>query len=463
MSAPPAWTLDARALALSYREGRHTPETALEDLLARIRRFNPRINAIVRLHPQLQEQVRASTERLQRGAPLGPLDGIPVAIKDNILTADMPTSWGTAALMDRPGAVDETCVARLRSAGAILLGKTNLPEFALEGYTSNRICGTTRNPWNTDLTPGGSSGGAVAGLAAAFFPLALGTDGGGSVRRPASHTGVIGLKPSIGAVARVHSLPSLLLDFEVIGPLARNLDDLRLLFDVIRGPDPLDPRSFALESPVSSGPLRILYVPRIGNAPVDPVIAHSVARGAQIFADLGHAVSEGSFPFDIEAVNRFWPIIGQVGLAALFDLDRAVCEHATEKYRQMGKLGAGVDAKTFLAGLQGIEAFRQDCARFFSETDVILTPAAAALPWPAEQAFPPLIDGREAGPRGHAVFTGWVNAAGHPGISLPCRPSPEGLPIGLQLIAARGADLQLLALAGQYAERVPWVGHIAPM
>jgi aspartyl-tRNA(Asn)/glutamyl-tRNA(Gln) amidotransferase subunit A len=455
--------MDACALADAFRDGRLTPESALDQLLERIARFNPGINALVLLHPQLREQARASTERFMRGAPLGPLDGIPVAVKDNILTADMPTCWGTAGLRDRPGRHDETCVERLRDAGAILLGKTNVPEFTLEGYTGNRVYGTTRNPWNPALTPGGSSGGAVAGLAAGFFPLALGTDGGGSIRRPSSHAGVVGLKPSIGAVPRVHALPPILLDFEVIGPLARNLDDLRLLFDAIRGPHALDPRSFALPAPARSSGLRILYVPRIGDAPVDPLIEGSVAQAAQLFAQLGHEVKEGGLPFDIDAINRFWPLIGQVGLAWMFDADPEIRAGAAEKYQAMAAEGARVDAKTFVAGLHEIDAFRRACAAFFADVDVILTPAAAALPWPAEQAYPPVIAGRDVGPRGHAVFTGWVNAAGHPGLALPCRPAPDGLPIGLQLVGARGADLLLLELAAQYAACVPWIGRIADL
>ena len=153
-------------------------------------------------------EAEASAARWQAGTPIGPLDGVPIAIKDNLPTHDLPTTWGCVALADHRPEHDELVVARARAAGAIPLGKTNVPEFTLEGYTSNRLFGTTRNPWNTALTPGGSSGGAVAAVAAGCVPLALGTDGGGSIRRPASHTGLVGLKPSIGAIAREHALPA---------------------------------------------------------------------------------------------------------------------------------------------------------------------------------------------------------------------------------------------------------------
>ena len=175
---------------------------------------------------------------------------MPLTVKDNIHVGGLRATWGSRLFADHVAAEDELAVARVRGQGAVIIGKTNCPEFTLQGYTDNLLFGPTRNPWNTSLTPGGSSGGAVAAVASGLAPLALATDGGGSIRRPASHTGLVGLKPSIGRVARVGGFPAILHDMEVIGPIARTTADAALLLSVIAGPDPRDRASlvFARES-----------------------------------------------------------------------------------------------------------------------------------------------------------------------------------------------------------------------
>ena len=168
---------------------------------------------------------------------------MPISIKDSIHVAGMPSTWGSRALAAFMPAIDELPVARLRAAGAIMIGKTNVPEFTLEGYTGNELFGVTRNPWNADLTPGGSTGGAAASVAAGFVPAALGTDGGGSIRRPACHTGLVGFKPSIGRWPRIDGFPAILADFETAGALTRTVEDAMLLDEVLKGPDQRDRRS----------------------------------------------------------------------------------------------------------------------------------------------------------------------------------------------------------------------------
>lgn len=461
----PLWQLGATQLAAGYRDGRFTPLQVLQASLQRHAQCNPQLNALVTLDPAgAARTAEESTARWQAGHPLGLLDGVPVTIKDNLHVRGLRTTWGSRGLAGLVAGQDELAVARLRAGGAVILGKTNVPEFTLEGYTSNPVFGTTRNPWNPALTPGGSSGGAVASVAAGIAPLALGTDGGGSTRRPAAHCGLVGLKPSIGAIARTDTLPSLLLDFEVVGTMARTVADTQLLFDALRGPDPADRASLAaaqgaLACAAPRQALRILYVERFGEAPLDPQIAARVRAAVQQLAALGHQVQEGALPLDLEFFNEAWPQVGQIGLAAMFRAQPAWREGASPKYREMAAQGEKLPATRLWQILAQVESLRRAAATLFAQIDVVVTPATAALPWPADEAYPAQIDGRLVGPRGHAIYTGWVNAAGLPGLALPCAPSREGLPIGLQLVGAYGADQLLLTLGAAYEKVAPWSGR----
>jgi aspartyl-tRNA(Asn)/glutamyl-tRNA(Gln) amidotransferase subunit A len=461
MAGQDLWRLSATQLRRRYAEGSLTPLDVARACLARLEAVNPRINAVVaRRDEAFIAEARAATERHASGQPLSQLDGVPLSVKDSLYTHDLPTTWGCPALRDHGTGQDEFSVARARAAGALIIGKTNVPEFALEGYTANPIFGVTRNPWQLALTPGGSSGGAVASVAAGVTPLAIGQDGGGSIRRPASHTGLVGLKPSLSAVPREHALPSLLLDFEVIGPLARTVADARLLFDVMRGPAAIDRSSLgaaqaALHSRRAAS-LRILYVERFGDAPLDPQIARSVSQGVGRLAALGHRVDSGTLPLELEFFAEAWPQIGQAGLANLFDQHPQWAAQASPKYVEMADKGRAIPAARLWQILEQVKALRRASATLFEDLDVIVLPSAAALPWKAEDAFPTHIDGQEVGPRGHAVYTGWVNAAGLPGLALPCDPSSEGLPIGMQLIGPYGGDDMLLDLGAAYEAAHPW-------
>lgn len=455
------WHLSASELARRYRDGSLTPTAVAQACLARLEAVNPRINAVIaRRDADFLREAQAATARHAQGKPLSPLDGIPLSVKDSLYTADQPTTWGCRALHTHATGQDEMAVARARTAGALVIGKTNVPEFALEGYTDNPVFGVTRNPWNLALTPGGSSGGAVASVAAGITTLAIGQDGGGSIRRPASHTGLVGLKPSLSAVPREHVLPSLLLDFEVIGPLARTVADARLLFSVMRGPAAVDRSSLAAaQARVPHGParpLRILYVERFGAAPLDPQIAASVRQAVQRLAALGHEVREGPLPLDLDFYAEAWPQIGQAGLAQMFDRHPDWAAQASPKYLEMAEKGRAVPAARLWQILEQVKKLRRDSVALFAPVDVIVLPSAAALPWKAEDAYPTHIAGQEVGPRGHAVYTGWVNAAGLPGLALPCEPSREGLPIGMQLVGPYGSDDALLDLGAAYEAAHPW-------
>ncbi|WP_029527966.1 amidase [Polaromonas glacialis] len=459
--SPELWRLSAVELHRRFREGSLTPLAVAQDCLVRLDAVNPHLNAIVvRRDERFLEEAEAATRRHAQAQPLSALDGIPLTVKDSLLTSDMPTTWGTPALRQHQTGHDELAVARARAGGALIVGKTNVPEFALEGYTDNPLFGVTGNPWAPALTPGGSSGGAVAAVAAGIAPLAIGQDGGGSIRRPASHAGVVGLKPSLSAWPREHVLPSLLLDFEVIGPLARTVGDARLLFDALRGPAPVDRSSLAAAQaavqPRQAGPLRVLYVERMGTAPLDPQIAVSVGRAVDQLAALGHHVDTGTLPLDLDFFVEAWPQIGQIGLASMFAQHPEWEAQASPKYRELADAGRCLPASRLWQILERVKQLRRDSAALFENLDVIVMPSAAALPWPAQEAFPRRIDGQDVGPRGHAVYTGWVNAAGLPALALPTAPSAEGLPIGFQLIGGFGRDTALLELGAAYEVIAPW-------
>ncbi|MEO7393040.1 MAG: amidase [Ramlibacter sp.] len=459
------WRRSATQLQQHYHERSLTPLMVAQACLARLEAVNPRINAVIaRRDRDFIAEAKASTQRHESGQPLSAIDGIPLTVKDSLFTADLPTTWGTRALARNQSAHDELAVGRARAAGALIVGKTNVPEFALEGYTDNPIFGPTRNPWNLALTPGGSSGGAVAAVAAGIAPLAIGQDGGGSIRRPASHAGVVGLKPSLSAVPRQHVLPSLLLDFEVIGPLTRTVADARMLFEVMRGPSPADRSSLAAAHAATlpshrDAPLRILYVERFGTAPLDPQVASSVGEAVRSLAALGHRVESGALPLNLDFYTEAWPQVGQIGLAQLFERYPQWAAQASQKYRDMAEQGRRLPGARLWQILEQVKQLRRDSVALFEHVDLIVMPSAAALPWPAEAAYPTQIDGQEVGPRGHAIYTGWVNAAGLPALAVPCAPSREGLPIGMQMIGSYGGDDALLDLGAAYEAAHPWAGR----
>ena len=455
------WRLPAAELSDGYQRARFDPVDVLNAVLARIDTVNERLNAIVTLDVDgARAQARASAARWREGAALSPLDGVPISIKDNLHVQGLRTTWGSRLYADCIAAADELPVARVREAGMVILGKTNVPEFTLTGYTDNTLFGPTRNPWNLDLTPGGSSGGAVAAVASGMGPLALGTDGGGSARRPASHTGLVGLKPSRGRVARADGLPAILFDFEVVAPIARTTLDVEMLMRVIARPHPRDPASAQFAdrpwSAPSRRPRRILYIPRFGDAPIDPRIEASVAAAARMLADAGHAVVEGDVPFDAQAFNAIWPIVSQAGLATLLMRLANWRTRVSTPFAEMADAGARLPATALVEALWEVARMRERLGEAFARHDILLTPATAALPWPAREPYPPRIAGTQVDPRGHAVFAAFVNASGCAAISVPCSPTADGLPIGFQLVAPAGDDEALCALAHEHETRTGW-------
>jgi aspartyl-tRNA(Asn)/glutamyl-tRNA(Gln) amidotransferase subunit A len=344
---------------------------------------------------------------------------------------------------------DELPVLRLREAGAVILGKTNVPEFTVHGFTHNEVAGTTGNPWDPALTPGGSSGGAVAAVASGMGALAFGTDGGGSIRRPAAHTGLIGFKPSRDTVRRGQGFPAILHDFEVIGPIARCVDDIVGSMEVIAGPA----WQRLLGESVTPRP-RIAYAPSFGGTAVDPIIRDTVDRSVAAMRSFGIDVELIS-PFDLaEPLGQIWPVISQTGVAWLLSQHRDWENRVAPAIAEMAAAGGKYGAKDYLNALDTIASMKRDFETLFARYDFLVTPSTAAMPWPAAEPHPTVIDGQPAGPRGHAVFTPVANALGLPAISLPCVVDDGALPVGLQVIAGQNRDWPLLAFAREYEGRL---------
>lgn len=440
------WTLTASELVEGYRAGRFTPLDALSSIEERLDAVNAKINAVIAEdRAASRAQAQAATVRWQSAKPFSAIDGVPMTIKDNLLLAGFPATWGSRLHAGYVPEADEAPVARLRAAGAVFLGKTNVPEFTLQGYASNLLFGTTRNPHAPDMTPGGSTGGGAAAVAAGIGPVAIGTDGGGSLRRPAAHCGLFALKPSIGQIARYGGFPEILSDFEVVGPIARTAEDLAAIFSVLKAYDPIEPSSLSAFAPARPFPARarVAYMPRMGSAPVDPVIAEAAADFAVGLSTAGHHVEMIETPYDADSVSSAWGTIAAAGLNR--HLNGAGSRQGLGANAQtVDAAGAARSAADYAGAMAVAHAARLDAGRLFSTYDLLLCPSIAALAWPADEACPPEIDGKPVGPRGHAIFTGWMNVTGVCAVNIPVAMTADRGGIGMQVVAAVGRDADLI-------------------
>lgn len=458
---------DAFRLGRAFRRGDVSPVEVLEDVLRQCERINPQINAIVALDEAgAKAAAKASEKRFAAGTPLGALDGIPLTIKDNLLCRGMPATWGGSPYRHFIPSMDELPVARIRAAGAVIFGKTNVPQFTLQGYTSNALFGTTRNPWNLDLTPGGSSGGAVAAVASGLGPIAIGTDGGGSIRRPAGYTNLLGLKPSVGRIARGNGFPEILYDLEVIGLIARTVEDLSLLYNELSGPDTQDRRSLADyahgrdRSRQSRKHIRLMM--SFAGFPLDGEIADAVSTCASRFAKLGYQVDDDRAPFSIEPFNEILDTVFSTGLTRIMQEHDGKVD-LEDSLTQLYDRGIRRSAADYLTALNALWAFRNNADAIFGDYEVLMTPTAASMPWNALEPYPKFIGGCRAEPRDHAIYTGFANVLGLPAISIPASRSPtSGLPIGFQLVGRFGAEEKLLAMAREYESEWPWANAWPP-
>ena len=440
----------AGAIAAAVRTGKVKARDVAEAAIARVEARNGGLTAIVDFDPA---EARASADavdaRRKQGFD-GPLVGVPYTVKDLIWVAGRRVTNGSLLWKDFIPPRDAVAVERLKKAGGVFLGMTNTPEMGLKGHTENKVYGPSRHPMNPAMTPGGSSGGAAAALCAGFTPIALGTDGGGSGRRPASHCGVVGLKPSAGAIPNPFGFGSTFGPlFSVTAPMGRTVADARAIFEVTAGPDPRDPHSVALlDVPPPSAP-RIAVSPRLGlNVAVDPDVMAAFEAAITRLRAAGWCIEQADVTWP-EGTNEgaFGAVIGAAS-ALLFGerqaKDKNLFGDNVTGLIERGRTLRGTDV---VAAYRFADACARSVAEFFTEYDYLLTPTTACVSWPVEQVYPRVIENREVGPRGHAAFTPLFNLALVPGISVPCGTGRDGLPVGLQIVAPRLHDRPLLAMA----------------
>ncbi len=323
-----------------------TARELLAQAVARMAAANPGLNAVVTTDLAAAEAAAsASDRRRDAGAALGPLDGVPFTVKDNLFAGGMRATWGSRLFADHVAPEDDLCVARLRAAGAVLLGKTNTPELALASHTTNPLFGATRNPWDTARVPGGSSGGAAVSVATGMAPLAIGTDAGGSIRLPAALCGVTGFKPSVGLIPRLHGFPPLALDFQAIGVMARSARGVRLALDVLAGPDVRDRASLGFATrDAPAGRLRIRLAVAAPGDGTDPAVAGLVRKASAVLASLGHDVSEGPMPHDMAALRGFWCVLSAAGVARAVTRCPGWEDAVTPQIRLVARQGVAITA-----------------------------------------------------------------------------------------------------------------------
>jgi len=439
-----------------------SPVEVMEATLARIDETASTLNAFVAMRDgdQLLADARAAEQRIGDGRAR-PLEGVPLGVKDLEDAEGLVTSHGSLPFKDHVAARDSVQVERLRSAGAIVVGKTNAPEFGYTAITKNLLFGESRNPWNLERTPGGSSGGSAAAIAGGVVSLVTASDGGGSVRLPASFSGCFGLKPSFGRIPNESDL-WVMEDTSVQGPLARSVADAALHLDATVGPHPLDPNSLphpgvsyrALLDDLPSG-LRIGWSSDLGFAVVQSDVAEVAYDASRVFGELGHGLEdlEGAPP----QMGRAWGLVGAFEL--LGRLDALLPERESEFGRAFingVKTGRSMTPQRWAE----IRRLRQQlnlwCAQTFERFDLLLTPTVPFDPPPARGPFPDETEGRPQPIAGVASFTIPFNLSWHPAATVRAGFSRAGLPVGLQIVGPRHRDDLVLQAARAFERVRPW-------
>lgn len=457
--------MSAQELLDAYRLKELSPVEVARAVLERIDAVNPRLNAIVTLTAELAvEQARASEAAYQKGEARA-LEGVPVTIKDLIMTRGIRTTWGSLLYEDYVPDLDAVLVERLKEAGTVMLGKTNVPEFGLVAVTDNLVFGPARNPWDTAKTTGGSSGGAAAAVAAGFGPLAVGNDGGGSIRVPSSICGTFGLKPHFG---RIPSYPHIVHGWDTMnveGPITRTVADAALMMNVMAGPDERDRHSLPASGidflkGLGDGlkGLRCAYTSDLAVAAVDPEVVEITKRAAFALEKLGCEVVEDD-PGIMDMSGDLTMLVIAETATAHWD----TLEQDKEKMYPLFAPFIGLVDSLSAADFVRVQNHREDIWeklwRFFSTYDLLLTPATACAAFDLKEGGmlgPDEINGVPVNPASWIGFTYPFNFTGQPASSVPCGFTGAGLPVGLQIVGRRFGEPAVLRAAAAFEKAYPW-------
>ena len=441
---------------------------ALDDCLDSIAAGNERLNAFVHLDPDGAREIAAGIdERSARGEALGPFAGVPLGVKDLEDCAGMPTSRGSLLYKGRPPAeADSLHMARLRRAGVVPVGKTTAPEFGAMMFTRSKAWGVTRNPWNPERTPGGSSGGSAAAVAAGLVPFATASDGGGSTRIPGSFAGLVGFKPSFGRIAKLGASPS---QTTSAGVMCTTVQDAARHLDVTAGPDERDRTSLPAQPGVSYeqlaetlavAGLRAVWSDSLGFAYCDPEVSE-IARAAATRLVGAAGLEEIDREVRFTDAVKVWMGSGALDLWA--DLERGMWPERSDELDVAPWMGLSASEKVTPAQLASIHRRRQrfeaEVGELFEDIDVLLTPTTAVPAFGAEGPPPHQIAGHDVGPAMSVPFTMLANLCWNPGVSVPAGLNSEGLPVGLQMTVRRHRDDVALRLARIFEEAAPWPRH----
>jgi amidase len=455
----------ALELAGALRRREISAAELLDACLEVVDRRNPELNAVIwRSDENARAAAREADRRLAQGEE-APFLGVPLPIKDLTPVAGWPVTYGSYGASDEPSTRSEMVVDALVSAGFVLCGRTNTPEFGPITVAENSRYGITRNPWDPELSAGGSSGGAAAAVASGMFPIAHGNDGGGSIRIPASYCGLVGLKPSRGRVPR---LSQSWLGAVVEGVLARTVADSATVLDVISGPDPLawynapaPARPFAQELHSEPKQLRIGLMDRAPlGIPTEESCTAAARAAASALEALGHDVQEVEVPTIAEELIPSLIVLTQAGLADYEGVDWSKVEPHIAHAR---KLSSELGAFDYVVASRTLERFSRDqLIRWGRDFDVLLTPTSAILPPVAGS----VLEAQHANPEQPVLevvasvsFTAFGNVTGLPGISLPLHRTDTGLPVGVQLVGGPWDEATLIRLAAQLEQALPWAEH----